>query len=58
MVSILFGFWDDLYLDERTDIYRGLCSSKGDCDFGLAGCDRLAIPSRKDGLQQLNIVPD
>ena len=57
-VSILFSCRDDFHFDEGAEVNWGLRCLEGHGDFGLAGGNRLTVPSREDGCQQLSVVSD
>lgn len=53
-VIILFGFGDDLDLDQRAEVHGGLCGFEGNEDFGLVQRDGLrAVEVREQGIQDI-----
>lgn len=53
-VIILFGFWDDLDLDQRAEVDGGLCLGEGDEDFRLVdGHSLRAVERREQGVQNV-----
>ena len=53
-VIILFGFGDDLNLDQRAEVHGGLCLGEGDEDFRLVdGYSLRAIERREKGVQDV-----
>lgn len=51
-MSILFGFWDDLYLDERAEVSGRLGLGEGDGHAGAVRLGRFAFTLREDRLQE------